>query len=77
MLVWVRTNRRAPGEDRDALNPARVPGPWHVIHRHGLTWCGKRPLRLVASQRTAVTPPGDEARCQACLYQIVLGYPRS
>ena len=54
MIRLVRTFRRDPG------SALRSPGPWHVLPESGfedLTWCGRRPGRMVASQHGRVDAP--------------------
>lgn len=74
-MTWVRTMRRAPGSDPDALGAERIHGPWHEERDHGLTWCGRRAGRLVASDRRGTEPPAEERRCLECAGAKAAGRP--
>jgi hypothetical protein len=82
LMTWVRTRRRAPGEDTEAPFPRRVLGPWHAEHEHGQTWCGRRPGRLVGSERQqqplTYPPTAPEGQvCAECRTALAGDRPRS
>lgn len=66
---WVRTNRRANGANYEDPDAPRVQGPWHAL-RPGLdlTWCGRRPQRLLSSttQTLPTTTLPEGPRCLTC-----------